>query len=86
MPDQRAFFVDNPIHRYAIGDRTKDMKFNSDGSLDIYLQHESPGKELESNWLPAPPGLFRVTFRAFQPRQAILSGAYTLPGIERVAQ
>lgn len=84
MQDQRAFLVDNPIHRYAIGDRTKGQKFNSDGSLDIYIQNQSPGKELQSNWLPAPPGLFRVTFRAYQPREAILSGKYSLPGIRRV--
>lgn len=84
MTDQRAFFVANPIHRYAIGDRTKGLKYNSDGSLEIYMQHQSPGKGLESNWLPVPPEAFRVTFRAYQPRESILKGEYVLPGIQRV--
>jgi len=44
----------NPINRYAIGDRTPGLKYNADGSLDIYIQYENPGKDKESNWLPAP--------------------------------
>jgi hypothetical protein len=83
-PEQRAFFVENPIKRYAIGDRTKGLKTNPDGSLEIYMQQQSPGKELESNWLPTPPGVFRVTFRAYQPKEPILKGEYWLPGIQRV--
>ena len=83
-PDQRAFFVDNSIHRYAIGDRTKGLKFNNDGSLDIIMQRYSPGRELESNWLPTPAGVFRVSFRAYQPGQAILNGSYVMPGIQRI--
>jgi hypothetical protein len=84
MPDQRGFFVDNPIRRYSIGDRTKGLKINTDGSLDIYTQRTSPGHDLESNWLPTPDGVFRVTFRAYQPGQAILNGTYVLPGIQRL--
>jgi hypothetical protein len=84
MPDQRGFFVDNPIHRYSIGDRTKGLKFNKDGSLDIYMQRQSPGQELESNWLPTPAGVFRVSLRTYQPKQAILNGTYVLPGIQRL--
>ena len=53
MYNAKQAFVDNPIDRYAIGDRDK-LKFNEDGSLTLYVQHESPGKEKESNWLPAP--------------------------------
>jgi hypothetical protein len=84
MPDQRSFFVDNPIYRYAIGDRTKGLKVSADGSVEIYIQHLSPGKDLESNWLPAPTGVFRLSFRAYQPREPILKGEYLLPWIERV--
>jgi len=84
MPDQRSFFVDNPIHRYAIGDRTKGLKVNADGSVDIHIRHQSPGKELESNWLPAPPGVLRLCFRAYQPREPILKGDYSLPWIQRL--
>ncbi|MCX5823568.1 MAG: DUF1254 domain-containing protein [Deltaproteobacteria bacterium] len=83
-PEQRLFFVDNPIHRYAIGDRTKDLKLNNDGSLDIHIQNQSPGKDLESNWLPAPSGPFRLVFRTYQPREIILKGGYKLPGVQQM--
>jgi hypothetical protein len=83
-PEKRSFFVENPIHRYAIGDRTKGLKYNQDGSLDILIQRHSPGRAMESNWLPAPAGLFRVSFRAYQPDQAILNGTYVIPGIQLI--
>ena len=53
-----SYLADNPIDRYAIGDRTPGLKYNEDGSLDIYLQHDSPGPDEESNWLPTPAGEF----------------------------
>ncbi len=66
MYDHEMYFVDNPIRRYAIGDRDK-RQFNDDGSLDIYIQHKSPGKNKESNWLPAASGDFDLVLRAFWP-------------------
>jgi len=51
--DKRDLLVENPINRYAIGDRN-DLTFNDDGSLDIYIQNTDPGKDKESNWLPSP--------------------------------
>jgi len=48
--------VENPMDRYSIGDRTNGLKYEKDGSPVIYVQHESPGKDRESNWLPAPAG------------------------------
>ena len=48
--------VANDLKRYSIGDRTPGLKTNEDGSLDLYIQHESPGKDKESNWQPAPNG------------------------------
>lgn len=84
-PDQRLFFFDNPLHRYAIGDRTKGLKKNPDGSLDVYVQRAAPAADLEANWLPAPDGAFRLVARAYLPRADLLEGRFKYPGLERVA-
>lgn len=65
-----------PIKRYSIGDRTPDFEPNEDGSVTIYLQHESPGSEEESNWLPAPDGAFALALRIYWPRQDVLDGKW----------
>ena len=65
MYDHEMYMVDNPIRRYAIGDRDK-LQFNQDGSLDIYIQHESPGRSKESNWLPAPSDDFDMVRAALR--------------------
>jgi len=83
MYNSKQFFVQNPINRYAIGDRDK-LKFNDDGSLTINIQHESPGKEKESNWLPAPKDSFNVFMRLYWPKKEIVDGAWKMPGVERV--
>ena len=65
MYDRRQLFAANPINRYAIGDRS-DLQYNADGSLDLYVQRESPGKERERNWLPTPAdGPFSLTMRLY---------------------
>ena len=53
MYDADGFQAANPLDRFAIGDRD-DLAYNDDGSLDLYLQHRSPGPDREANWLPAP--------------------------------
>jgi hypothetical protein len=73
--------VKNPIERYSIGDRTPGLIKARDGSLTIYIQHESPGKESESNWLPAPGAPFYVILRAYGPKQELLTGTYQIPAI-----
>ncbi len=83
MYDNRGFLVDNPIRRYAIGDRDR-LRFHQDGSLDILIQHAGPPREMESNWLPAPSGAFAVTLRLFMPKKAFLDGEWKLPPIERI--
>ena len=75
--------VENPIQRYSIGDRTQGLKFDEDGSLTLYIQHESPGKEKESNWLPAPADAFTLTLRAYDPKPELLEGKYVVPPVER---
>jgi hypothetical protein len=84
MPDGRLFFADNPIRRYAIGDRTKGLAKNADGSIDLWLQHDSPGPAKEANWLPAPAGRFKVVLRGYQPRAELLESRFRVPGVERV--
>ncbi len=71
--------VDNPINRYSIGDRTEGLKRNPDGSLTIYVQKDSPGKEKESNWLPAPDGPMSIISRMYGPDDQILKGEYRFP-------
>lgn len=77
------FFVANPIDRFAIGDRDA-LKLGADGALDLYLQHESPGPALKSNWLPTPAGLFSMTLRLYVPRPEALDGRWYAPPIERL--
>jgi len=82
MYNAKQAFVANPINRYAIGDRDK-LKFNKDGSLDIYVQHDSPGKDKESNWLPADAESFNVVMRMYWPKEAAFNGSWTPPPIKK---
>lgn len=76
--------VPNQIDRYAIGDRTAGLQYDTDGGLTIWIQHQAPSADRTSNWLPAPPDRFYLTFRAYQPRNEFLNGPYRLPPIESV--
>ena len=78
--------VDNPINRYAIGPYSSELKNNTDGSLDIYIQNASPGVDKESNWLPAPEDEFNLLLRLYNPQEPILKGEYQNPPIQRVLQ
>ncbi len=78
------FAVPNPINRYAIGDRDA-LKFNTDGSLDIYIQPDSPGMDKESNWLPSPKqGNMNVTMRLYAPKAEAILGIWVPPAITPV--
>jgi hypothetical protein len=84
MYDAEGFQVANKLDRFAIGDRDQ-VKYNSDGSLEIYLQHESPGAGKEANWLPSPAqGLLGVTMRLYAPKIQALDGRWAPPAIKRV--
>jgi hypothetical protein len=76
--------VPNPIDRYSLGDRSKDLKRDSDGGLTIYIQHDSPGEEKESNWLPAPEGTFNLFMRMYQPHQEVIDAKWVAPSVEKV--
>lgn len=77
-------FIDNPIKRYSIGDRTPGFSPNEDGSVTICLQHESPGADKESNWLPAPDGPFGLALRIYWPDQDVLDGKWEPSSIKTV--
>lgn len=84
MYDAEGFPILNAINRYAIGDRDA-LHYNQDGSLDIYLQHKSPGKDKESNWLPSPKaGQLGVTMRLYAPKPQALSGEWSPPAVVRI--
>jgi hypothetical protein len=80
MYNEDGYFVANPIDRFAIGDRDP-LKFNADGSLDLYIQRSAPGGDRDSNWLPAPDGKFNLTLRLYWPSEEILSGRWTPPAV-----
>jgi hypothetical protein len=78
--DEGGYFIANPIDRYAIGDRDR-LKYNPDGSLDLYIQSDSPGADRESNWLPTGAGPFNLTIRLYWPKDAILNGTWQPPAL-----
>ncbi|MCM2534290.1 DUF1254 domain-containing protein [Neobacillus pocheonensis] len=80
-PDQ--FFVANPINRFSIGDRTEGLRYNPDGSLDLYVQNSAPIGH-ESNWLPAPKSNFILVLRMYLPKQIMIDGKYQLPLVQKV--
>jgi DNA sulfur modification protein DndE len=83
MYDMEGYMVANPINRNAIGDRSN-LKTNADGSIDIYFQNVSPGKDKESNWLPAPKGDFNVLLRVYWPKEEMLNGSWEAPAIKKI--
>ncbi|PJJ63862.1 uncharacterized protein DUF1214 [Compostimonas suwonensis] len=84
MYDAAGFQVPNPIDRFAIGDRD-DLRFGEDGSLELYIQTDTPGPERESNWLPTPAVVFQPMLRIYSPKPEALRRGITLPAIQRVA-
>ena len=82
----QRWLVDNPINRYSIGSATPGLKKGTDGSITIYFQAKSPGKDKESNWLPAPEGPFWPILRTYGPGKAILDKTWKLPQVKQVKQ
>ena len=74
----------NSINRYGILP-SMPLKYNADGSLDVYIQARSPGADKEANWLPCPPSdPFNLSVRIYQPKKEVLDGTYKLPPVRRV--
>lgn len=84
MYDARFFFVPNKLNKYTVSPRDP-LKYNDDGSLDIYIQNESPGPEREANWLPAPTDKFILMLRLYWPKEqdpSILDGTWKPPAVK----
>jgi hypothetical protein len=81
--DPEGFQVGNTLNRFAVSSWMP-FKTNADGSLDIYFQNESPGKDLEANWLPAPKGPFNLTMRLYGPKPEALNGKWNPPVVKRL--
>ena len=98
LPDVKAFWsltmygldnnlVANPINRYKLGSYPKgEMQLDADGGLTLYLQHESPGKDKESNWLPAPSEAFYLVLRSYLPGASLVAQEWVPPAVTRVSQ
>ena len=87
MIDQGWWFVPNPLNKFTVSMRDN-PKFNADGSLTLYFQNESPGKDKEANWLPAPKGEFIPMLRMYWPKAnnpSVLNGSWTPPRIQKVS-
>ncbi|MFH1037308.1 MAG: DUF1254 domain-containing protein [PVC group bacterium] len=83
--DQEHFFADNLLQRYSLGTKNlQQMKFSPDGSLTIHIQNSSPGKDKESNWLPAPKAPFSLLIRFYVPEKSVIDKQYAPPPVERV--
>jgi hypothetical protein len=83
MYDEGGFQTENLLNRFAIGDRDE-IAYNADGSLDIYMQHETPGTDKEANWLPAPQGPLGVTMRLYAPKPQVQNGSWAPPPVKKV--
>ena len=83
LPQQ--LLVENPINRYLINSpMLPNLKLDSAGGLTIYIQTESPGKDKEANWLPAPKAPFMLAMRYYLPKPELLEGAWKSPAVIRV--
>ena len=75
--------VANPLQRYLLNSTTlESYKYGADGSLTFYVQKNSPGKDKESNWLPAPDGPFYCIYRVYMPGEAVLNGTWKKPPMQ----
>jgi hypothetical protein len=81
--DSDGFQVANSLNRFAVSSWMP-FKYNPDGSLDIYFQNESPGKDREANWLPAPKAAFNLTMRLYGPKSEVLTGKWNPPPVTKV--
>ena len=80
--DHEGFQVPNDLNRCALGDRDP-LQYEPDGSLELLVQHQDPGRERTANWLPSPRGPFALFLRLYEPRAQVLDGTWKPPGVRR---
>lgn len=81
--NNEGYLEANAQNRYSSGSNMP-LKFNEDGSLDLYLTAAKPNDVDEYNWIPTPEGTFKILFRMYWPKESILNGSYKLPNIEKL--
>ena len=83
--NEHHLFTPNALGRYSLGTKSKSfLKYNADGSLTLYFGNKSPGKDKETNWVPAPEGNFSLYIRAYWAEKSILDGTWMPPQVEKV--
>jgi hypothetical protein len=84
--DNGWWFVPNALNKFTVSPRNN-LKYNADGSVTLYFQNESPGKDKEANWLPAPKGDFILMLRMYWPKDtppSIIDGSWNPPAVRQI--
>jgi hypothetical protein len=84
MYDIEGFFTNNPINRYGIGNMAEKLQPDADGGLMITIQHESPDKDREAKWLPAPAEAVFMAMRLYQPKERMYRGDYIVAPVRKM--
>jgi len=80
-----SLLVANPLNRYLLNSpMMPQFKKDADGGLTLLIQNESPGKDREANWLPAPKGPFLMFMRLYWPKEEAIEGKWTSPPLKRL--
>jgi hypothetical protein len=84
--NEHHFFIKNPINRFSVRTKNKDLRLSADGSLIIYVQADAPTDAIQyANWLPAPKGDFSLYIRSYWPKAPVMDGSWTPPAVQRVS-
>jgi hypothetical protein len=82
--NEHHFFNSNPLKRFSLGTKNKTLQNNPDGSLTLYAGAKSPGKDKETNWLPAPPAPFSLYLRTYWPSEEVINGSWIPPEVKKI--